>query len=57
MYFYDELSVDGEMSYEECNRWFISLVTRMIHVKCFRKWVNAFKYDDIKAVKKTSCFI
>lgn len=29
---------------------FISLVTRMIHVKCFRKWVNAFKYDDIKAV-------
>lgn len=22
MYFYDELSVDGEMSYEECNGWF-----------------------------------
>lgn len=45
MYFYDELSVDGEMSYEECNRWFYKPCTR-----CFKKWVNAFKYDDIKAV-------
>lgn len=29
---------------------FISFVMCMIYVKCFRKWVNVFKYDDIKVV-------